>query len=689
MRAKTKQRLVKVVNFLPAGGICTTVKPWLLPANKLERALNVMLIASLASENRLTLRARTRPGTRRISAAPLPGGEQIRAHLRLMDTDYLASDAALYRLDAAGLPVLVGAVAEAPSLVAYRGYGLVLDGGHLKSVDPAADHAYGVVWDNGGLMHGTLDQTPAGSTSLHAGGITRAGVKLTLPSWGPGSIALDSLKAVLTKLGSPTGNLKATFYSADGGALLATSAALDVAELPSETAASLHQTLSFASGAPASAGQTIIAAVEYSGGDASNCVRLHHATSDGNGRLVTYAGRWSAVDSGKEPLLALGPGLAPKARVGAVKAERLFLGGGGDTAEERSRLHYCQALDLYNWGGQLYQGGAAGWVGVARHDGGGINGIARYFEDLYVSKSGGGEQSLHVVTGTIPGLSTEGGDMKVSPVFHHEGAVSGRTLVEVGNNLLFLSADAVLAVEAIPGGGFGNLRKFPQSRDVANLIAGFADARAFAVYDRARDQYWLQLAGQDQTLVYHDLAKAWTAYQWAGFSPTCFNHQDGQTFIGAGGQLYVMDDAVASHDGYRDGDDTGQAFASEVWGPMLDLGAGWLDKEFKLLAYEISARLGASGQVAFMLRGDSGHLAALDLSHAFLLPLDPDVVVGELDGLSVGEGVYPVGGQADLLAGHPLNFNANACQVRLTLNPGGAPVHLGPVNLTLAILGRS
>lgn len=683
MKARQKQRVVKVVNFLPAGGIMTTVKPWLLPSNKLERAANLLLVASTDAKGITALRGRSRPGTRRISRQALPGGQAVRAHLRLDGVDYLASDSALYRLDPVGAPQLVGPVAQAPCLLEYLGYCVVLDGGHAKTVDPQNGHAYNVLWDTGGFMWQNLEAAGAGSMSLYAGGTTRAGVKLTLPDWGPGKVALDSVRALLSKTGSPTGNAVAKIFSGDGGTLLASSASLDVSGL---AATALQKTLDFAAGASQSAGAQVIVVIEYSGGDASNKLNLHSAPATA-GHAITYAGAaWSALDPAKEPLMAVGPGLAPKATVGATKNERLWLGGGGQTSADQSRLHYCYALDCNNWGGQLYQGGSAGWIGVARNDGGAINGLARYYEELYVSK-GGANQSLHAVTGSNP--SPDNGDLAVKPIFAHEGAVSGRTLAEVGNNLLFLDNDAVLAVESIPGGGFGNIRKFPRSTDVADLVREHATPQAFAVYNRAHDQYWLQLEGLGFTLVYHELAQAWTTYEWAGLGPSMFNHQDGETFIGSGGHLYLLDEST-SLDAFDPMEAGGQPFRAELWGPMLDLGAPYLDKEFKWLAYQLSARLGAYGSLGFVLRSDAGRLASLDLIKDVLVPLDDDVTIGELTSLNVGQaGHYPLGGAATVLAAHPINFNANYCQVRLSLEPGGAPVFLGPVALTAALLGRS
>jgi hypothetical protein len=680
MKARQKQHTVKVVNFLPAGGIMTTVKPWLLPPNKVERAVNVLLVASTDDKGIVAIKGRSRPGTRRISGQALPNAEQVRAHLRLNSVDYLASDVNLYRLDGAGVPQLIGAVTVAPTLLEYLGYCVVLDGGYAKSVDPQNAYAYNVLWDTGGFMYSALDQTSASNISLYSGSTTRAGIKITLPSWGPGSIALNSVRAMLSKTGAPTGNATAKIYTADGSTLLATSANLDVSTLATSA---LQQTFAFASGASRTAGAQVIVVIEYSGGDASNKVNLHHATATA-GHAITYTSpNWSTVDTAKEPLMAVGPGLAPMALVGAGKNERLWLAGGGANNAEKSRLHYCYALDCNNWGGQLYQGGSAGWIGVARNDGGVINGLARYYEELYVSK-GGDNKSLHAVTGSIPG---ESGDLAVKPIFSQEGAISGRTLAEVGNNLLFLETDAVLAVESIPGGGFGNVRKFPRSTDVADVVRENASEAAFAVYNRSHDQYWLQLAGLDYTLVYHELARSWTTYEWAGLTPTMFNHQDGQTFIGSGGHLFLLDESV-SLDAYYGG--TGQVFAAELWGPMLDLGASYLDKEFKWLAYQLSARLGAYGTLSFRLRSDAGRQTSLDIIKDVLVPLDDDVTIGELTSLTVGQTAhYPVGGAATVLAAHPLNFNANYCQVRLSLEPGGAPVFLGPVSLTVAILGRS
>ncbi len=685
MKASLKHSSTKAYNFLPAAGMRTTVEPWLLPTNKLAYASNVLLVAAEDERDELSVKARTRPGTRRLSTAALPEGEQVLAHLRLAGVDYLASDAHIYHLDSSGQPQLIGEVAAKPSLLEYLGYCLVMDGGYLETVDPQSAHAHNVVWDTAGFMADLLGEDPTtsdGSISLYSGSITRAGFKTTLEDWGPGTVPLSSVKAYLSKTGSPTGNAVAKIFSEDGSSLLATSENLDVSELATTMS---QQSLEADTPHQAQAGSTVIVVVEYSGGDASNKVNLHYKSAASGGQAITCTGStWSAVDASKNPMMTLGPGLSPKALVGKANYERIWCGGAGESAAERSYLYYNYFNDLYNWGNKLYQGGSAGYIGVARHDGGEINGIVRYFWDLYVSK-GGANQSLHAVTGSNP--DPDSGDLKVKAVFNNEGAACGDSLAEIGNNILMLDNDALLAVEGIQGGGFGDVRKYPASVDVANLITPEGAAGAFATYDRERDVYLLQLAGADYSLAYSALLRGWTYWRWAGLSPTMFNHQDGTTFIGSGGYLYALDDGVGGRDGWFDSTDTGQGFEAELWGPMRSFDTPGAAKELDWLVYQLSARMGASGQV--MIRTDYGKVEAPALTRKVLVPLDDDVAVGELGSIIVEHWDYPVGSTSNRLQAQNLHFNAKLIQVGLRLRPGGAPVFLGPVSLNVVSLGRN
>ncbi|KMY67123.1 hypothetical protein AAU61_14445 [Desulfocarbo indianensis] len=671
MKAAAKQRRVKVFNFVPAGGVCTTHEPWLLPKNKLAEGWNIMLTASLG-ERGIIVDARSRPGTRRLTSRALPNGEAVRFHLRYAGTDYLASDANLYRLDAGRAPALIGPVNQAPFLAGYRGLVVALDGGLAKRVDPENAYSYGILHDVDGFLWDWLGDENAGAWRLHAGGTTRAGLKATTPAWGLGTIPVDRATAYLSKEGAPTGEYFFKAFAADGITLLG-SKSFDAAELPGEPLQVTAELEPQGAGLEAGPGAARYFVVEYAAGDASNHVKLHYAQATG-GAAATYAASAWSLDGAKNPLMRVGAGLPPdKCLVAGRKAERLVIGTGDGKA------HYCDNNDPFSWGASAYNGGSAGWIGVGRHDGGAVNAMAAMFDDLVISKSG--DQAIYRLTGSLPGAD---GDWALPRISEHEGALAGKTMQSVGDNILYLDEE-VLGIEGVES--FGDVRRFPKSRDVANLIQAHRGPEAFAVYNRAHDQYWLHMPGLDCTLVYHILPQAWTMYRWAGLEPTCFSHFDGETFIGSGGHLFVLDDAVQGRDGYVDEQDAGQGFTAEAWGPMLDLGAPHNHKEFKALAFQVSARLGASLEVMF--KTDFGKVCRSELTRRFLIPLDDDVRVGDFEGttFTVGDALFPVGGSGNRLASHALAFLASTnCQCGIRLDPGGAPARLGPVTLTFAVL---
>jgi len=679
MRARRKQARVKTVNALPAGGICTTHKPDSLPPGRLETAENVRLLVAPDGRGGFILQALTRPGTTRLTNTPLPGAETVRQVLPLAGHTYLASDEHLYRLDANADPVIIGAVDRAPQLVAYRGLAVVLDGGYAKYIDPAAGHAYGVLYDVAGYCLSWIAGDDDGAWALHAGGNTRAGCQTQLADWGPGTIPLMKVKARLSKTGSPTGNAQAKVFDTAGNQLAA-SAALDVSTLGS-SATTVE--LEIASPHQAAAGETVRVVIEYTGGDAANRVNLHHHNVSAGGVGVTYNGAWSGVDTAKEPLLACGAGLPPMAAWGVVQHSRLHLGGGEwADAEDAAKYHYCAAMDPFNWGSREYQGGDAGWIGVQRADGAPINGMVRFFDAVVVSK-GGEEQdrSIHLITGSTPGKD---GDLACRPVFNQEGAVSGRALAPAGNNVFYLDEHGLWGVEGVEG--FGDARKFNRGRDVVNLIQDHAGDGAVACFDRTLDLYLLQLVGMDDTLVYHPSAGQWVTWSFTFGAPACLAHFDTVTYLGAGGHLYRLDDAVVGYDGAY-GSIQGTEFYSLLWGPAMDFGAQELDKHVKGLTWNIGARFGAAGSIMF--RRDKAKVKDPALTLDINVPMDDDVTWRELDSLTWQDWTYPFAGDGHRLNVHPINFNAQLVQVGLRLDPGGAPAYLGPIKLKYAILGES
>jgi hypothetical protein len=506
LKAASKQQRVKKYNFLPAGGVCTTHEPWLLPSNKLAEGWNVMLAASVGARG-LIVDARTRPGTRRITSQALPNNEEVLFHLRYSGVDYIGSEANVYRLDSGNAPVLVGSVASAPFLIGYRGLVVVLDGGLAKAADPDKAFEYSVLYDVDGYMWNWLGDDKDGHWSLHAGGTTRAGLKALTASWEPGTIPVNTVKAYLSKEGEPTGNYIFKAFSADGATLLG-SAEFDAEELPSEPLQVTAELTPSGSGLSVGPETMRYYVVEYDGGDADNYVKLHYAEAGGGAGVTWDGSAWSA-DGAKNPVMAVGAGLPPELGIcGGCKNERLVIGSSDGKA------YYCDNNDPYSWGAKAYKGGAAGWIGVGRHEGGAVNAVVAMFDDLFLSKSG--DQAIYRLTGSTPGAD---GDWALPKITGHEGALAGLTMQAVGDNILYLDEE-VLGIEGIEG--FGDVRRFPKSKDISDLIQAFKSPDAFSVYNRTHDQYWLHLPGLDYTLIYHILPQAWTMYRWAGLASHLF-----------------------------------------------------------------------------------------------------------------------------------------------------------------------
>ena len=675
MKASRKQKMAKNKRVIVPGSMVTAVEPWLIPANKCALNENIFYKVQVASKG-LLITPRTKPGTLRITNTSLPNDEIVKAHLKLGSNHYLASDDNVYYLDGSSDPQLIGAVSQAPMLLHFAGYCVVLDGGYAKYIDPDNSHAYATGYDAGGYMWNWLDSSSlTGAWSLYSGSMTRAGFVASSPAWGPGSISLDTVVLYLSKVGAPTGNITIKIFDSDGTTLL-DSDTIDATTLSTDAAQFTVNTLSAATAQSTS--RYVIA--EYSDGDVSNYVKVHYVSATG-GKAVTYTGSWS-TDTGKNPNMAVGPGLAPMASCGVVSGERLKLMGGGSTDSDKSKTHYSDANNFFQWGGQTYQGGSAGWIGVGRPAGGYITQAAKYYENLIIMK-GGDNLATYMFSGKTPGSE---GDFNLDLIYSEVGAV-GLTLCEVGNNVIFMANDDVLAMEAIPGGGFGNIRKDPKSDDISNLIKDYGDTSAFAAYNRKHDQYFLKLNGLSYTLVFHVMAKSWVRYSYP-FTPSMFSFYDDDFYIGAtNGHLYKESDSTYQRDGYVDSSETGSDFQATIWGAMLDMDAPNHDKDFKAFTFSMSAKFGA--QLTLKIKTDYSKTENSKLERTFLIPLDDDVTKGELDAITKEEWIYPKGGASNRLARHDLNFNARLAQFGLVIDPGGSPVYLGTVHADAAILGSN
>lgn len=674
MRASQRQQKKKSLSGIPAGGVCTVNEPWLIGTNKCQSAVNMMLLKSPDGRGGWRKQWRTRPGLVKASNSPLPDGGAVKAMARLKGVNYLASTANLYRLDGNGDPQSIGAVAGTPELIPFGGLMAVLDGSYLKAVDPDDSFAYGVLYDLDGRLWDWLSEEQAGSWELFDGGMTRAGFKITTQAWGPGSIPLSQVKAVMHKTGSPTGDITFQIWSADGATLLG-SAILDAATLGTGPLQQEVDLLAEAGQSLDTSAETVrYVTVDYSEGDDSNKVHLNYAAASAEGKAVTYTGLW-AEDSAKDAIMSLGPGLPPRADLGDIKDERLVVGGGDwPLDEDKAKAGYSGPNDPYRWGSREENGGLAGWIGIERGRGGSINGMCKYFDDLYISKTG--EASMHRLSGKTPG---EDGDWRRDEVFKNLGALAGRTMFDVGNNILFL-ADQVLGLQGVQG--YGDVRQWPKSEDIANLVEAHKSANAFACFHAPHDQYWLQLEGLPYTLVFHVLLGEWSFYVWEGFDPACFVHQENETYLGGDdGFLYQVDDSVIGQDGGREWSQC------EVWGPMIDMGASALDKHIHGYSYLMTARMGAQAKLKFRL--DYEKTNRDNLEQTLSAPIASDVTVKELT-LPVEDWLYPPTGQATSLKHHDHQFVAKAVQTGITgIDPGGEHVYLGPLKIQMAILGVS
>lgn len=655
MRAARRQRKAGRLNLLPAGGLCSVLEPHLIGGGKLADCVNLMLAKSPDGRGGWRLELTDRPGLVRVTAEPLPG--PVVAVCVAAGRTYLATAEALYRLDETARPVSLGSVEAAPKITPFRGLVIASDGGFVKAADPADAYAFGILCDRDNWLWGELTAPAAGSYSLHAGGITAAGCRFTAPAWGPGRIPLERLTAMLAKSGEPVGNLRLAVYDADGQTLLA-SGELAAGDLPTEPLqAEAELVAAPGQAAVTPAGAVRHAVVEYAGGDAANCVRLAFGSAAGEGEAVTGGpGAWTA-DAAKTPLLALWPGLPPEADCAAAYYDRLYLGDG-------DKLHYSGFGDPRAWGARVSEGGQAGHFRLGRQ--GRINALAGWYGELFASLAG--DKAVWRISGSTPGAD---GDLAGRALFEQEGDASGRAFTPVGDNLLFLDGQ-VLGLVGV--NGFGDVRRWPKSDDVADLLAG-DQSGAFACWDRPRDLWLLHLPGRPYSLALHILTGLWSKFAWAGITPTALEHWEGVTYLGGDdGHLYRLDPAAVGHD-------AGREFEVSAWGPELDAGEPGRDKHFRELVWRLSAKGGARGRLLFRIDGGAPLEEDLDS------PMSGALTLGQLAGALLGDCTWPLTAQARAEGLGFLGAVGRTVQAGIRLDPAGGHLRLGAVNLDYALLG--
>ena len=490
---------------------------------------------------------KTREGVKTVMNAAL-GSSKYPKHIAYVpgSTNYIyvvADDYKLYKLTGSepslAYNASLGTLEGDATIVPFNGYGIVLDGGYIKTVQ---GDTLALAYDDGDGDSGFQYTNHCGendddaSTELYSGSVVLCGSKIETQAWDSGyTIPLTRIEIWLSKTEEPTGDITAYIYDDDGSNLLATSSTtIDASNL---TTNGTKQEFTFASDATqAMASETeYIFCIGYSGGDASNYITVHATDVDSGGKQYQNSGSWSS-DSTKSPLIGVKPGRPPKGSFGDVKDNRLFVAGDPDNP---GYMWFGNVGSAFDW--STVDGG--GWVGAVDDNANdyAVGGIVAHYGDLYVLGKKA-QPYLCKLTGSLPS------EFSLPPMFQ-QISTDHKCLISVTNDIWFTSENAVNALSGVQE--YGDLRAFSEGDPIKNKIRDNFDSDAFAGYNPGDGQYILQLSGYDNIFVCHTKHIVevdgrrrfpWTEYKFKNLSPSAFKSFNNKFYIGCtDGNIYILD----------------------------------------------------------------------------------------------------------------------------------------------------
>jgi len=489
----------------------------------------------------------------------------------------LADDARrLYYLDAAGAPQRIGGsyVADASICIrSFAGKAVIMDGGYLKYYDGTN---FNLAYDDGdgGYLVNNSTLASQATRSLYSGAATIDGTTFTTPAFGSGfTVPLTRVKAMLACVGVPTGNVIAKIYATSGGAptgsALASSVARDVSVI-STTAALVEFSFSAASTINMQPGTTYFIGIEFTGGDSSNYITL--ARNNAGTAEYYYSGSAWTAGSGT-PLMAISPGLPPKAEYGVVVAHRLWI----KSAETPGRAWYSNADTIFDW--STVNG--SGWLGVVDDNANtyAIGAMVPHYSDLFIF----GTAELPYLARII-GLN-DGPEAFVSQLLTEQLPADPLTALSTGNSIMLTNGDNCYSLGGVSG--YGDVRLSPEGDPVLPDIQARYDSRATAIYDPGLGLYLLALNGNSTVLACHtkypmqadngDILHPWTEWKFSGITPTAWGYWDNTLHVGGSdGYIYKLDTVAA---------DNGSLPDYALAGPTLelDVASATFNKAFVML----------------------------------------------------------------------------------------------------------
>jgi hypothetical protein len=374
--------------------------------------------------------------------------------------------------------------------------------------------------------------TAAFSVGYGAGAQVRVAQYFTTPDWGTETKTLTSFVVRLKKTGSPTGNVTAKLYAADGTTTIETSSTtLDITTLTTS-----YSTQTFVFTSTVSSETDYYFTILYSSGDVSNYLQVENNPVVGaTGFVKSYISSW-ASHLGYDLIATINiEAEAPSASLVIQKQDRIYC----NDVVNKNWLHYCNANDPNDW--TTTNGG--GYIIFDGHYK--INALHTYNKSIYVFCDQ--PPAIYQLNGDSPD------EYEVDLIYKGITATSQDVVQDVGSDLIFRYTNSVISLRSLAS--TGDVEKSTISSGIHNTyLRPYSTVHCISGRCETDNQYWICVGdpGVQSTwfvLIYDVEVGKWTFFDFRNvgvpaYSATvsAFGLINGITYVGASnGHLYYLD----------------------------------------------------------------------------------------------------------------------------------------------------
>lgn len=241
-------------------------------------------------------------------------------------------------------------------------------------------------------------------------------------------------------------------------------------------------------------------------------------TNNASWDFVTFNNLCIAVNGSNEPQKydgvsnASNLGGTPPTSASCVEVfkNRVFMAG---EQANPTKLSYSALSNPENW----TAANDAGWIEVGLNDGQRITGLKAFYDVLLIFK----ESSIYVLSG-YSGDASSPGYFFIKPLNAEIGAVSNRAIIQVGNDIYFISKKGIYSLKAVQT--YGDLSLSSISGNIQSLLDKLnigSINNSFIVGDYDEDRLWFFVPNgssiqNDLILIYDYHLRCWT--KRSGFS---------------------------------------------------------------------------------------------------------------------------------------------------------------------------